>query len=237
MTRILFPEHRVSWPGLRTALRVAQLTDVHVGPTTPFSLLRRAVTEASKRSDLLVYTGDTVNIRAGGARRFAELLRSVPQPVVAVLGNHDHMAGASQVRAFLEDAGIVVLQNECTEHDGLWVVGVDDGHTHHADPVRAFEKVPTGERANALVLSHFPPAADQIAPLGGRLILSGHTHGGQVRLPGGVAPILQLLGRSPYVYGWYTVAGADLYVSAGLGHSWLRIASPPEVPIFHLEPA
>lgn len=229
-------QHTVPWPGLDAPVRIAQLTDVHVGWSTPFGLLQRAV-QAASEADVVVFTGDSVNLHASGARRFAALLAEVDRPKLAVLGNHDHYAGAARVSAIFEEAGVRVLRNASTTVGELVIVGVDDGRTHHADPELAFQDVPPEARAGALVLTHHPPDADAIAVIGGRLVLAGHTHGGQVRL-GKVSEVwFSRILRQPYVHGWYDVGEAGLYVCAGLGHAPFRVGVPPEVAVFTLVPS
>src|SRR4051812_39309718 len=118
----------------RSRARVVQLTDVHVGPTTP----RRFLAEVARRvrelePDLVVLTGDYVNVSTFYADRITELVLQLPQPCVAVLGNHDHWTDAKRVTRALEAGGARVLRNESIEAAGLRVVGVDDGCSGHAD--------------------------------------------------------------------------------------------------------
>jgi hypothetical protein len=221
-------------------LLVAQLTDLHVGIATPSPLLREAVEEARRaRPDLTVLTGDYLNRSLHHLERLRELIAGLPRPCVATLGNHDHWSGAAEIRRALERLGIAVLANASTtltlRGRRLTVVGVDDGMTRHADVGRALAGV---ELRRALVLAHYPKDADAIARRGGRLILSGHTHGGQIALPG-VTRGLARLGGHRYVSGWYELAGgARLYVSPGIGSAAipLRIGrrAAPELALLEL---
>jgi len=226
--------HQVPWPELSEPLRIAQLTDVHMGPSTPTRFVERAVQQAADQADLLVFTGDAVNVLPFPARRFARMLSRVGTPCLAVLGNHDHLAGAGRISGYLRDAGVTVLRNAHTRFGGLTIVGVDDGKSRHAEPARAFQGV--DDPRAALVLTHYPPSAERIAPLGGRVILAGHTHGGQARLPGVPRTLAQLWSGDRYVHGWYPVGASRLYVSAGLGHGPLRVGIPPELAVFTLTP-
>ncbi|MBX3259186.1 MAG: metallophosphoesterase family protein [Labilithrix sp.] len=233
--------HRIPWPGRRT-IRVAQLTDVHVGLTTPRRALARvAETVHGLRCDVVVMTGDYVNASLFHVDRVTELVRSLPQPCVAVLGNHDHWTGPERVTRALEAGGARVLRNASTELRGdrwsLVVVGVDDGRTKNDDVARAFARVDAPRRA--LTLTHDPRTAAAIAKTGAPLVLAGHTHAGQIHVPRVLPRIAELAGH-PYLHGFHRVEQTDLYVSAGVGHSLpgLRSArTAPEIAVFDLDPS
>lgn len=226
--------HRIPF---RSCARVVHLTDVHVGPTTP----RRFLAEVARRvrelePDLVVLTGDYVNASTFYSARITELVLQLPQPCVAVLGNHDHWTDAERITRALEGGGARVLRNESIEIRGVRVVGVDDGRSGHADVDRAFSRVRNPE--DAIVLSHFPNTADEIAKKLPRLVLSGHTHAGHIVFPKATAALARLAGH-PYLHGFYRVGpSTDLYVNAGLGHSLpgLRLGAKPEVAVFDLGP-
>ena len=172
--------------------------------------------------------------------RLAAFVKALPHPVMATLGNHDHWSGAHEVSMALVDGGAEVLANGVSGIEGIgWslpVVGIDDGRTKNADPQRAFSSVRNPERV--VVLSHFPATADEIATFGGRLILSGHTHGGQVAIPVLTEAIAKIV--SGYLAGWYPIEASELYVSAGIGHSLDGLrgghTAIPEIALFDLDP-
>jgi len=222
-------------------VRVAHLTDVHVGATTPPRMLAR-VSEVvqSLACDLVVLTGDYVNASLFHLDRVTDLVRSLPQPCIATLGNHDHWTDPVRVAGALEAGGATVLRNASTvvRGDGfaLTVVGVDDGRSGNADVPRAFADVDDPTRA--LVLSHYPSTAETIARTGAPLVLSGHTHAGQVDVPH-VTKLFARLAGNPYLHGFYRLDRTDLYVSAGIGHSLhgLRAGRTcPEIAVFELDP-
>lgn len=232
--------HRVLWPGLARPRVVAHVTDVHVGWSTPQVLLDEVVEAIEGESpDLVALTGDYVNTSRIFFSRMQSFVRRMPAPVVAVLGNHDHLVGGSAIGLGLEAAGATVLRNQQVEIAGLTVVGVDDGFTGHANVEEAFAGLPQG--AQVLVLTHFPPTAKAIAGRGGRLVLAGHTHSGQFDLPWGWTERLAriaLLGS--YLRGFFELQnGVQLYVNAGLGHSrrGMRLGEMcrPELAVFRLE--
>ncbi|AKU99364.1 putative phosphoesterase [Labilithrix luteola] len=233
--------HRIPWRGERSA-RVVQLTDIHVGPTTPRRVLSRvADVVRTLDCDLVALTGDYVNASVFHVHRMTELVRSLPAPCVAVLGNHDHWANADRVQSALESGGARVLRNESTvvegRHGALTIVGVDDGRSRHADVVRAFANVRDPERA--LVLTHYPNTAEEIAPMRAPLVLSGHTHAGQIDVPRVTAMLAKLTGHR-YLQGFYRVSETtELYVNAGIGHSMHGFRAGrtcPEIAVFELDP-
>jgi predicted MPP superfamily phosphohydrolase len=233
-------QHRIPWDCARP-IRVAQLTDIHVGLTTPRRALARvAEVVRSLRCDVVVLTGDYVNASVFHVDRVTELVRGLPSPCIAVLGNHDHWTNAERVTRALEAGGARVLRNEATTLRGdgwsLLVVGVDDGRSEHDDVERAFARVDGPRRA--LVLTHDPRTAPAIAEYGAPLVLSGHTHAGQIHVPR-IVPMVAKLAGHPYLHGFHRIDRTDLYVSAGIGHSLHGLRSTktaPEIAVFDLDP-
>jgi hypothetical protein len=233
--------HEVLVPGLDPAhdgIKIAHLTDLHVGMLTPDARILRAVSRAvAEKPDLIVLTGDFVCYSPKFVGRLAELLRGIDAPVYAVLGNHDYWTDGEGVRMALERNGYAVLRNGHSEitlkHAPFTVVGIDDAITGHADVKRAFSGVrKTGSR---LVLTHAPNLADRAAERGSSLIVAGHTHGGHVRIPRVTDPIVRRLG-SRYVAGFYELGESMLYVNCGIGSSSvpIRAGAPSEVALLTL---
>jgi uncharacterized protein len=222
---------------LRRPLRIAHATDIHVGWTTPSRVLERAArTIHDARPDVVVLTGDYVNVsqvHLARVRRFVEML---PRPVVATLGNHDHWAGAAAIARALTAAGAKVLRNEAMTVGDLTIVGVDDARSGNDDVDRAFHGVDRPE--DALVLQHAPTGTHSIAKRRGRMVLSGHTHGGQIVVGKVTSRIARAVGE-PYLSGWFDIGPTKLYVNAGLGHAPLRRGKTAhaEVAIFDLVPS
>jgi hypothetical protein len=118
----------------------------------------------------------------------------------------------------------------------LAVVGIDDAYTAHHAVRQAFARVPRPR--DALVITHYPEVAPAVARFGGRLILSGHTHGGHLDIPGVTRGLARLAGHR-YIGGWYTVGAARLYVNVGIGAAKVQVRTgraAPEVAVFDLEP-
>lgn len=224
-------------PGLDPAhdgLRVAQLSDLHVGPRTPEERIRAAIALANGfEPDLVVLTGDYLSRDPSGVGLLGPQLAGLRGPAVAVLGNHDHWVDPAGAARELGRLGCDVLRNQHTRLTlrgvPFTVVGVDDLHTGNADPARALRGAPTGSR---LVLAHGPRTADLLrdapSPL---LMLSGHTHGGQVNVPLLTPYLVRALAQEPYLRGRFALGPVQLYVNRGIGNSALRIRlnADPEV--------
>lgn len=210
---------------LTTPLRVAHVTDIHVGRITPMKVQRAAVELVNAAApDLVCITGDFVCHSQAFLDQLSELIGSYHAPVVAVLGNHDHWSGGPEVRAALRRAGAEVLDNVNTtitlRNQALQLVGIDDAYTGHADVEKATRGLRPG--VPTLGLSHIAEEADHLWAAGVKLVLAGHTHAGQVTL----ARLNELaLGRligHKYVHGLYGSRKADhprgaVYVGAGIG--------------------
>jgi len=203
-------------------VRIAQLSDIHVGNMTPASHVRAAVDAANgAKPDLIVLTGDYVCWRRHEAEMVQEQLAGLSaHRVLAVLGNHDYFTWGRGVAAALEKNGYEVLKNQHTvaEINGapLALVGVDDPVTRHDDPDAAFKG--THAKHTKIVLCHAPDAAPPLAERGADLVLSGHTHGGQIYVKGITDRILRKLGLN-YRRGHFAFGKTTLYVTPGVGFS------------------
>jgi predicted MPP superfamily phosphohydrolase len=234
-------------------LTIAQLSDIHFGPFLGEPHLRRIVDATNGLlADLVVLTGDFVSMPVGYDQR--KRLRATEEAgpcarvlaglhsrlgVFAVLGNHDHGYNPNIVTRYFEASSIPVLQNRSTPIEAkgarLWLAGVDDVLENAADLRRTLQDVPKDEPT--VVLVHEPDFADQIAaaPYPVDLQLSGHSHGGQVRLPLLGAPVLPDLARK-YPWGLRRVGDLQLYTNRGVGTIVLpvRLNCPPEITLLTL---
>lgn len=237
-----FSRHEVSIPVLPRALDglvVAQLSDIHFGLWLREQMLSRVVEEVNRLApDIVVLTGDYVGYRHEPAMACARVLGGLRSPTLAILGNHDHWAGAEEVTYAFQRSGISVLRNEwravSLRGESLYVVGLDDLHTNHHDAERAFRDVP--EEAPIVFLSHVPEGADLPEAKRAHLVLSGHTHGGQLHVPR-LTPYLFKKAGMNYMSGKYALdEQRHLFVNRGLGAAAfpLRVGSLPEVGVFTL---
>jgi predicted MPP superfamily phosphohydrolase len=204
-------------------VRIAQLSDIHVGSTTPASHVRAAVDTAnSTRADLIVLTGDYVCWRRRDVDEVGEQLAGLrAQRVLAVLGNHDYFVWGAGVRSELERSGYEVLRNQTTVTNvrgaPLAVVGVDDPITRHDDLDAAFHGADA--KVTKLVLCHAPDRGPDLAARGADVVLSGHTHGGQIYIKGVTERIMKKIGLN-YRRGMYAMDDrCTLYVTPGVGFS------------------
>jgi uncharacterized protein len=240
-------------PSIFAGLRIAQLSDIHFSPFMTASHLDRVVelTNAQK-PDLVMLTGDFVTAtphtsekmaRAEHAWPCADVLRRIKAPLgsVAVLGNHDYEANADVVaEALSAGSRIEVLRNRAfaLERDGarLWLAGIDSVTARHANPENALRGVPKEECT--LVAVHEPDIADELRKFPVDFQMSGHTHGGQIRLPGLGAVYLPPWARN-YPMGHYQIGELQLYTNRGVGVVGLpmRFLCPPEITVFTLKTA
>ncbi|MDF1521865.1 MAG: metallophosphoesterase [Trueperaceae bacterium] len=228
--------------GLRAPLRIAWLTDLHHGEFVRTASGRAWVDAALREApDLVLLGGDLVDQTPGAdadEELFAELARlRAPLGVWAVPGNHDHarFGGVRPYVGLLQGAGIEVLVNRGVGvRDDLHVAGLDDFRNGRPDLSGALRDRPaTGA---TLLLSHNPDALPEV-PVDVGLTLSGHTHGGQVVLPGVGALYTSSQYGNRFLAGW--VEGpARGYVSRGLGVTSLplRINCPAELTVLDLDP-
>lgn len=251
--------HTRALSGLRAPLTVAFLTDLHSGPYIGLGSVRAWVgATLALRPDLILLGGDQFDRRSEAASGdlLAELARlRAPLGTYAVWGNHDYghfgheerrprdprrpdwTARREQLEAAFAAAGVPVLRNAGRAVRGdLWVSGVDDYWNGRPDAAAALAGA--GTRATLLV-SHNPDLLPELPP-GVGLALSGHTHGGQVRLPLVGAPLVPSRYGQRYAMGWVTGAhGTPGYVSRGLGLSGLPLRNlcEPEIALLRLVPA
>ena len=225
-------------PPLLDGFRIAQITDLHVGPTIKKGFVHRVVAATNAlNADAIVLTGDLVD---GSVER----LKSHTQPlsglaahhgVYAVTGNHEYYVGATPWVAELRRLGMVVLMNEhrVLKHNGdkLVLAGVTDfgaekfDSAQASDPKAALEGVPD-DVDTKILLAHQPRSIFAAAPLGFDLQLSGHTHGGQYWPWGYFVPLQQ-----PFVAGLHRYQGMQIYISRGTGY-WgppMRLGAPSEI--------
>jgi uncharacterized protein len=213
-----------------TPLRIVHLTDLHVGRVTPYLIQRQAVSLTNaQQPDLVVITGDFVCHSQLYLDQLTSIVRGFAAPVVAVLGNHDHWAGADEVCAALHRGGVEVLRNRNTtitlRHQKLQLVGLDDAYTGHARRDEAVKGL--RREIPVLGLSHIAEEADGLWRNGVPLVLSGHTHGGQVTLARLHELAMGRLAGHKYVHGLYggRAAGQQgaVYVGAGIGAAVIPI--------------
>lgn len=237
------------WAAEHAGLRVAVLTDLHVGsPRQGEEMLRRIVRETNAVDpDVIVLLGDLVTQGMAGGRfvepeRIAGTLADLEAPLgtFAVLGNHDAWFDAERVARALRENGIPVLEDSAAsiewEGRSFWISGVSDLWTGAHNVGAALADVP--DDAPVLLITHNPDVFPEI-PARVSLTLAGHTHGGQVKLPVIGAPIVPSRFGQRYAAGHVVEGGRHLYVGTGTGTSIVpvRLGVPPEVVVLTLSRA
>jgi hypothetical protein len=240
-------------PATSDGARVAQISDIHIDQFTEPLFLRHVVDRINElRPDVVVLTGDFVTAGIGkrhfapqSAWQCASILKELAcLHLYAVLGNHDLIIGAENVTEALKSSGIAVLRNAYLpiERAGsrIWLAGVDDPVVGRPNPELAIPaSIRNQPNEPVLLMCHAPDYADRLLahPAGQAvdLMLSGHTHGGQVRLPFLGALALPEWGKK-YVEGLFRLGNLQLYVNRGIGTVGLpfRLNCPPEITLLTL---
>lgn len=233
--------------------RIVQISDIHLDAWTEPFFLRRVVRTINRmKPDLVVLTGDFVSIvpdhfpssfhaqPIDAAWQCARILSELEcRQVYASLGNHDISVSVPEVTRALAAHGITVLNNRAVavERDRarLWMAGMIDPSDNRPRPEKAVpESIRQHPDEPVILLCHSPDYADDLlrSPVGQAvdLMLSGHTHGGQVRLPFVGALVAPPLGKK-YTRGWFQFGRLQLYVNQGIGTVGLpfRFNCPPEI--------
>lgn len=225
-----------------------QISDLHVGDRFDWNFLIESFQKSKNfNPDFVVYTGDFVN---HGTHEDHESLKRVMSEAVygslgtfGILGNHDYGVkfrdvGTSEIICkILKDSGVTMINNAQKDCHGLNLIGFDDLWSPNFDPMKVMKDYDPS-KAN-LVLCHNPDVCDKDVWNGYQgWILSGHTHGGQCRIPGVVTPILPVKNRK-YISGEIDLQdGRMLYINRAIGHSYqVRFMVRPEITVFKLTQA
>ena len=172
-------------PDHLAGLRIAQISDIHLGQYTGPEKLLDAVLRVNRLApDLVFLTGDYVTRTAGQASGMVEPLRALTAPAYAILGNHDLWTDRTSVTSYLAQTPVRLLVNQGVEAlPGLFVAGVDDLWSGGPDIRAALDGAPAG--AVSLLLAHEPDYFDRVVQADAPVAVqfSGHSHGGQVRIP------------------------------------------------------
>ena len=239
-------------PNPSRVLHAVLISDTHVGPYKGERFFMRVVDTITEiHPDIIFVAGD---FTASSSEQISELsplatLTSV-YPTYAVLGNHDYRLGmdedpvdeenAAEIQRVLDRYGVHVLKNDgiFLDEKRLWIAGTTELWTGQADIQAALLNRPLAETPTILI-SHNPDIVRQIATNQQiDLVLAGHTHGGQIRLPliGPVPPIPDQLGRA-YDRGLFDYKGTKLFITSGIGESGprARLFNPPEIVVLTIQ--
>jgi hypothetical protein len=242
-------------PSTLDGLRIVHLTDLHRSRFVSSRYLEQAIEVANdQRPDLIVFTGDYIThgrtprgnviygTAAGAQSLMADAARCMGKArarygVFASLGNHDHWHDGDGCARAIAEAGVPVLRNESAmiEVKGTTVpvVGLGDLWTEGVNFQKAFARV---TQPFSVVLMHNPDSFEHWPRNGGHLILSGHTHGGQVNIPFMGAPIVPSRYGQKYAHGLIGRGDCWMYVSRGIGLIYppVRFNCRPEIAVLEV---
>ena len=219
--------------------RVVQLSDIHHGPYSSREQIERAVDTANRlQPDIIALTGDYISKERHYAAPCAEMLGRLKAKygVYAVLGNHDHWTDANLITDLFRAEGITVLINEGMHFEkngaSIWLAGVDDTMVGLEDLPLALAGARDEEMK--LLLAHNPIILRRAARASVDLVLSGHTHGGQVAISGERSTVRGA--RKRLLKGHGRLSNTQIYVNRGLGTVVLpiRYGCPPEISLLEL---
>jgi hypothetical protein len=230
--------------------RICQLSDIHIGPFMPAGEIRKYVAIANaQKAEMIVLTGDFVTFDPNTQEAVVDALRGLRAPfgVYGSLGNHDAWTGIEDsITELFRQTGVRILRGAnvpiAAHGESLNLIGVDFQSARRFGPSppvkRLLENIETAvdrDRVNIL-LSHNPDTFDRAAEIGIDLSLAGHTHGGQAALEFISPEIAPSRLVTPYVAGWFSRPGGQLYVNRGIGTIFIpiRIGAPPEITIYSL---
>jgi uncharacterized protein len=239
---------------------IAFFSDIHAGPTFDLDRVTKVVEAISRANpDLVLFGGDMVDSRTptdpSYAAQLGQILARLKPPFgsYAVLGNHDNRLNAERkmCRSILEAGGFKLLVNKSVMIDGLWLGGLDESYFGNPDLAATFasKNIISGSPAAAggtsltssgnawkVLLMHQPDFAAALPEPAARLILSGHSHDGQVTFLG--RPIITVYQGRLYPYGFYQLSSErQMFVSRGTGTIGLpaRLFAPPEIVLLTLK--
>jgi predicted MPP superfamily phosphohydrolase len=223
-------------------LRIIQLTDLHYGPLMPLHVLATVIQKTNElEKDIVVCTGDYV--RGAAAARKIETIWTVMANlhalggVYTVLGNHDHWASTEESLHWLNKSGHINLRHKAIplSRNGktLWLGGAGDLWEDHVNLDQVLKDVP--DDACRIVLAHNPDTADTNYTTRVDLMISGHTHGGQVKMPFIGTPFLPVRNKA-YASGFVRSCKTDVFISRGIGWAALpvRVNCFPEIAVLNI---
>ena len=240
-------------PRLKKPVTVLHLSDFHASKDVSFDQLKAAVQRATEvvKPDIICLTGDYMTIEFPDASGFREALAPLSQlaPTYAIIGNHDFTRTAhgsvsfSKMIGLLDSCGFDVMFNESRKIDvsgqPLQITGLGDIWSGTCRPQQTLNKLADGpiDRPPRIVLSHNPDSKRTLQPYDWDLMLCGHTHGGQLRIPfTNIYPILPLADRN-YVEGLHAWDDRQIFITRGIGNQHgLRFNCRPEISVLNLAP-
>ena len=218
-------------PKLTSTLRFVQITDVHIGSRSS-AFLGRVVRQINRlQADFLCITGDFIDA-AGVEEEQLAVLRDISWPIYFSIGNHEKYEDLDAILARLQNLGVEVLRNRATRQGTVQIIGIDD-HEHPQQVQRELSRLDIDTNSFVLLLYHRPRGLEAAAAAGVDLMISGHTHNGQI------VPFNLVVNRVfEKAVGLFREGMTHLYVSPGTG-TWgpvMRLGSRGEITLFEISP-
>ena len=221
-------------------IKVVHFSDTHLGFNKDAGDLSELVNDIQKEApDLICFTGDIVDSESADLIEAVPILARLSAPLgkFAIFGNHDYKH-TEQLAGLLKDAGFRLLRNESTlikrGNESIAITGLEDMLHGKPDPQAAIKHIPKG--TFTVLLMHEPDYADTAEAFPFNLQLSGHSHGGQIRLPL-LGALFTPYGSQKYITGlYYTAKKMPVYVNRGFGETYMpfRLLCRPELTVFTL---
>ncbi len=241
--------YNIQTPAGGAPVKILHLSDLHASAVVSLNHINDSIDLGlSHKPDLICLTGDFITTKYDAFDQYARILKRLSDyaPTFACLGNHDggrwsrrrSYSDISKVQGLLADGGISLLHNASVEiwinERPLTIVGVGDIWARHLNPAQAFAQVTRNETNTVVLLSHNPDTKTQMEHYPWNVMLCGHTHGGQVRLPLLGTPFAPIEDKR-FVMGLHRWRDKWIYVTRGVGNvHGVRFNCPPEVSILNL---
>jgi len=224
-------------------IKIVQLSDLH---SKDFGEKEKKSLEilAQLKPDFIFITGDFIDWKTSNLKScqefWKEISKNYPNKVFGVFGNHEnHHPKSKTIKNLLTDSGVKIINNESVilrkNEDFIYLVGVDDPHENHDDIIKAMEQVEND--APKIMLAHSPEIFRRVKGQNIDLILTGHTHAGQINTPFITNLFLPVKYDRKYKSGLFKEDSTYLYVNRGVGTTLLpfRFNAPPEITLIELE--
>jgi uncharacterized protein len=243
--------HKISHPLIPTSfneIKIVQFSDTHLGFQYTLTQLKELMKKINSiRPDLIFFTGDLMDEpnKYTDSAKIIPLLQKLEARLgkFSIYGNHDHGGYGSDIyKNLMMQSGFTLLQNDyqkiqLPDSSSIYVIGIDDAMLGRPDIALPLRNVPP--EAYKILLSHAPDLAEPASHMNIQLQLSGHSHGGQIKIPF-YGPLVTPPFASKFHEGFYTVGDSNpltLYVNRGLGTTRLpfRFMSKPELTVFTLK--
>lgn len=230
-TRITTKYHTLHSEKLQHTYKAVQLSDLHLGSRSLKFLTRAIEKTNSLNPDIVFITGDLIDMSQVRPESL-DVLNLLQAPAYFVTGNHDRYVGTENHLVAIQKAGIEILANRSTKHQELQIIGIGDGNNRN-QVRKTLPSISADYSLFTILLYHKPENFDFVKQNNIDLMLSGHTHGGQI------FPFsLVVKNQFPYNKGLYKNGDSTLYVSQGTG-TWgpvMRLGSANEITVFELKP-